>query len=298
MRKDCSVSLTTRCHTTHTLHHKTASFVQQHCQGNMFASSLPLPLPPCLTPPSSTSLLQRPPQRAGPFLHQDTPLPRPTPAIAPTAAPPYLTMTLLFSPNSKALRFMLRLVRILSALALGPPLRLSSKSNAEPQNRQRPKQRKTRNLLLPLAALKQSQRSKRSRRSSSPLPKLELPRRLPKPKNSASSWPKPPQRLHLSTVWGPVPLAPIKRAKGMLGFLHHALADRQYTSSLLTGRQHWPIKESVCILHSDFLSANYPLQGRTYLPKEATAWAQVMMTFLWLAKTQAKAPVVILNLLL
>jgi hypothetical protein len=31
MRKDCSVSLTTRCHTTHTLHHKSASFDQQHC---------------------------------------------------------------------------------------------------------------------------------------------------------------------------------------------------------------------------------------------------------------------------
>ncbi len=31
MRKDCSISLTTCYHTTHTLHHKTASFVRQHC---------------------------------------------------------------------------------------------------------------------------------------------------------------------------------------------------------------------------------------------------------------------------
>jgi hypothetical protein len=31
MRKYCSISLTTHCHTTHTLHHKTASFVRQHC---------------------------------------------------------------------------------------------------------------------------------------------------------------------------------------------------------------------------------------------------------------------------
>ena len=155
-------------------------------------------------------------------------------------------------------------------------------------------QRKTRNLPLPLATLKHRQRSKRGRRSSSPLLRLELPRRSPKLMKTASSWPKPPQRPHLFTVWGPVPLAPIKRAKGMPGFLHRAPADYQYSSSLLRGRQRWTLKESVCILHSDFLSTNYPLQGRTYLPREATARTQVMMMFFWLAKTQAKALVVIL----
>jgi hypothetical protein len=54
---------------------------------------------------------------------------------------------------------------------------------------------------------------------------------------------KLPQRPHLFTVQGPLPLAPIKRAKGIPGFLHLAPADRQYSSSLLRGKQHWPLKE-------------------------------------------------------
>ncbi len=259
LRKVCSVSLSKCCPTTHTLH-QLLLLSNNIAQGNTFASSPLLSSPPCLPPPSSISLLQRPWQRAGPFLHQDSPLQCPPPAIAPTAVLPYPTTTLLFSPNSKVLQFMLHPVHILSALALGPSQRLSSKSNAEQQKRQNPKQQKTRKLPSPLAALKHRQRSKRGRRSSSPLPRLELPRRLPKPTNSASSWPKLPQCLHLFTVRGPVPLAPIKRAKGMPGFLHRAPADPQYSSSLLRGRQHWPIKESVCILHSHFLFANYPLQ--------------------------------------